>query len=245
MGDAMTGREVDSCLDVGRKETARMVGESHAGGNSVVCFGEVGIGNTTSSSALIAALSGAPAERLCDGGASINRAGSNEALVARKVSILERAMAFHGEKDFGSDPKLALGAVGGAEIAAVVGGMLECSERRIPVLVDGFIVTAAALVASLMDARTTQVMLFATKSTERGQATALELIRRVARDNGYPEPCEPALNMGLRMGEGTGALAALPLVRSACSIMEMATLREVLELDMSKPADASAENSSS
>ena len=60
------------------------------------------------------------------------------------------------------------------------------------------------------------------------------LIRQVAKENGYPEPCEPALNMGLRMGEVTGALAALPLVRTACSVVEMATLGEVLELDMSK-----------
>ena len=67
------------------------------------------------------------------------------------------------------------------------------------------------------------------------------LIRQVAKENGYPEPCEPALNMGLRMGEVTGALAALPLVRTACSVVEMATLGEVLELDMSKPADAGAE----
>ena len=240
-GDAMTSSEVDSLIDAGRRETAKMVDESPTCSNLVVCFGEVGIGNTTSSSALIAALSGVPAEDLCDAGASVNRAGSNEALVAKKVAILERAMAFHKDKDFASDPKLALRAVGGAEIASIVGGMLECSDRSVPVLVDGFIVTAAALVACLVDPTATRAMLFATRSTERGQATALRMIRRIAKENGYPEPREPALNMGLRMGEGTGALAALPLVRTACSVVEMATLSEVLELDMSEPAEAGAD----
>ena len=90
----------------------------------------------------------------------------------------------------------ALTAVGGAEIAAMVGSMLEASERDIPILVDGFIVTTAAMIACQIDPSVTRVLLFATQSTEKGQAIALDIISKIATSNCI---MKPALIMNLRM----------------------------------------------
>jgi nicotinate-nucleotide--dimethylbenzimidazole phosphoribosyltransferase len=126
-------------------------------------------------------------------------------------------------------PLLPLQKFGGAEIAALVGGMLECSDRDVPILVDGFMVTTAVLFACQIDPTVTRLLLFATQSTEKGQAIALMEIDEIARLNNIPALVTPALNMYLRMGEATGALLAIPLVRSACAIVsELATLNELL-----------------
>eukprot|EP00584_Thalassiosira_punctigera_P016050 CAMPEP_0172564388 /NCGR_PEP_ID=MMETSP1067-20121228/104163_1 /TAXON_ID=265564 ORGANISM="Thalassiosira punctigera, Strain Tpunct2005C2" /NCGR_SAMPLE_ID=MMETSP1067 /ASSEMBLY_ACC=CAM_ASM_000444 /LENGTH=398 /DNA_ID=CAMNT_0013355045 /DNA_START=33 /DNA_END=1229 /DNA_ORIENTATION=- len=228
-GRAMTEEEAAGCVSSGRHETGKFVDET---GAKIVLFGEVGIGNTTTSSALVAALTAADAESLCGIGASTTRDGIDESgAVARKASIVEEAMEFHGASGLRDEPLRALTAVGGAEIAAIVGGMLEASERDLPVLVDGFIVTAAAMVACRMEPSVARVLLFATRSTERGQAAALGEIRDVARRAGLPVPARPALDMDLRMGEGTGCLLAMPMARSACAILaELATLNEVLGL---------------
>jgi len=221
----MTSDEVDRCMQIGRAETGAFVDEA---GADVVVFGEVGIGNTTTSSALIAALCGIEdVGSLCGTGASTTRDGIDDDAVGKKVSIIEEAMRYHTFGALRGEPIRALAAVGGAEIAAMVGGMLECSDRDLPILVDGFIVTTAAMIACMMDPQVSRLLLFATRSTERGQAVALGVIR----DIGIPAPAPPALDMGLRMGEATGALLAVPLVRSACAVMsELATLNEVLGL---------------
>ena len=111
--------------------------------------------------------------------------------------------------------------------------MLEASERDIPILVDGFIVTTAAMIACQMDPSVTRVLLFATQSTEKGQAIALDVIGKIASANDIPAPAKPALNMNLRMGEATGCLLAVPMAKSACAIVkDLATLNEVLGLEM-------------
>ena len=227
--DAMTSDEVGRCIQIGRAETGAFVDEA---GADVVVFGEVGIGNTTTSSALIAALCGIEdVGSLCGTGASTTRDGIDDDAVGKKVSIIEEAMRYH--RGVGTscalrgEPIRALAAVGGAEISAMVGGMLECSDRDLPILVDGFIVTTAAMIACMIDPQVSRLLLFATRSTERGQAVALGVIRDIS----IPAPAPPALDMGLRMGEATGALLAVPLVRSACAVMsELATLNEVLGL---------------
>ena len=223
-GHAMSEEEVEQCLMTGRKETSKFINDGN-----VVIFGEVGIGNTTTSSALIAALTGEDVESLCGTGASTTRDGVNDEAISKKIAIIKQALEYHKSSTLKGSPLKALQAVGGAEIAAMVGGMLEASERDVPILVDGFIVTTAALIACLMDASVTRVLLFATQSTEMGQAVALNAISDIAKSNDTPVPVTPALNMNLRMGEATGSLLAMPLVRSACAVVaELATLNEVL-----------------
>jgi nicotinate-nucleotide--dimethylbenzimidazole phosphoribosyltransferase len=131
-------------------------------------------------------------------------------------------------------PYKALKSVGGSEIAAIVGGILEASERNVPVLIDGFICTTAAMIACQINPLATRALLLATESTERGQTIALDEIAKIALDNGLPPLESPALRMKLRMGEGTGALTAVPLLRSACSILSMGTLERVLSLEAEK-----------
>ncbi|KAL7529255.1 hypothetical protein ACHAXR_002873 [Thalassiosira sp. AJA248-18] len=229
-GDAMTEEEVEQCLQAGREETAKYIDEMDA---NIVIFGEVGIGNTTTSSALIAAVTGVDVKALCGTGASTTRDGINEEAIAKKISIIEEAMQYHGMSSMKDAPLTALKAVGGAEIAAIVGGMLEASEREVPILVDGFIVTTSAMIACHIEPSVTRALLFATQSTEKGQIIALSVIDKIATSNDIPAPVTPALNMNLRMGEATGALLAIPLARSACAtVAELATLNEVLGLDM-------------
>jgi len=236
---AMTQEELDRCMLAGRHEVKRIIDEMKAGSSTVLVFGEVGIGNTTASSALIAALTGEPVDILCGGGATTSREGDeSKSIISNKISIIKQAMAHHGALTMPNNPTLALKNVGGTEIAAIVGGILEASERNIAVIVDGFIVTVAAMVACLISPNVSRLLLFATKSTEIGQAIAIDTIRKVASNNSIPRPAEPALNMSLRMGEGTGALMAVPLLRSAAAVLsELATLEEVLSLEMKKKDD--------
>jgi len=228
-GSAMTQEEMELCLQSGRAETGKFIDEI---GCNIVMFGEVGIGNTTTSSALIAALTGVDAEAVRETGASTTRDGINDEVIAKKISIIKEALEYHESSMLEGAPFQALKAVGGAEIAAMVGGMLEASDRDIPILVDGFIVTTAAMIACQIDSLVSRVLLFATQSTEKGQAIALETISIIATSTGIPAPVKPALAMDLRMGEASGCLLAMPLVRSACAIVtELATLNEVLGLE--------------
>jgi pyruvate/2-oxoglutarate dehydrogenase complex dihydrolipoamide acyltransferase (E2) component len=119
----------------------------------------------------------------------------------------------------------ALAKLGGAEIAARGGAILEASERDVPVLVDGFVVTAAALVAAAISPAACRVMFFASKSgDETGQGAAMAKVRAIARENGIDIQEGPALSMGLRMGEGSGAMPAEVLNR-------MGTIKELLSSD--------------
>ena len=225
--DAMTEVECERCISTGREETAKFIDEIKA---DVVIFGEVGIGNTTSASALLAALTGTKdLKSLCGVGASTTRDGINDVAVANKVKIIEEAMRCHEKTQFLGKPLLALHKVGGAEIAALVGGMLECSDKDMPILVDGFMVTTSAMIACQMDPTVTRLLIFATQSTEKGQTVALNEMGGIARLKNIPPPVMPALNMQLRMGEATGALLAIPLVKSACAVVsDLATFNEVL-----------------
>lgn len=229
IGSAMSDIEVAKCILTGRRETRQYINEMKS---DIVIFGEVGIGNTTTSSALIAALCGIDVKSLCGTGASITRDGIDDDVVNKKITIIEEAMAYHNAATMlKGAPLPTLAAVGGAEIAAIVGGILEATDRDIPILVDGFIVTTAAMIACQIDPDVTRNLLFATQSTEQGQTIALNIINDIAKAKNDPAPAQPALNMNLRMGEGTGALMAVPLLRSACAVLaELATLNEVLSL---------------
>lgn len=243
--DAMTREQVLNCITAGRVQV------SSSPSADIIVLGEIGIGNTTTSSALIAYLTNnfknvSDLQKVCGGGATVIRNGTNEKTITKKASILKKAFerqlsssSKKEETDTREQALMALTQYGGCEIAALVGAMLECSDQNKAVLVDGFIVSTAALVASFMDPQVIRVFFFATQSTEPGQQLVLETIAQIAKDNSIftspssgfilPPPC---LNMNLRLGEGSGGLLAVPILKSAIAILlELATLGHVLSLE--------------
>lgn len=220
---ALTMEETDQCIASGRKSLIDMVEKKQC---AVVALGEVGIGNTTAASAVIAALTGEAPETVCGGGAFASR-DANEEAIKKKTDIVRRALLHH--KGTLRESAMVLSRVGGAEIAALVGAMLEASDRSIPLLIDGFIVTAAALVAVGIQPSVCKILFLCTKSAEKGQLAAVKKIQEIARNSNLPAPADPVLSMGLRMGEGTGALLAAPILQSAASMVtNMATIQEIL-----------------
>lgn len=220
---AMTMEEVDLCLAMGKEAIAEAAKTSNC---QVVALGEVGIGNTTTASTLIAALTGKPVKELCGGGAFATHTADADK-IKRKIEIVEKALKKH--KGSMGEAISVLSKVGGAEVAALVGAMIEASNRNIAVLVDGFIVTAAALVAVRMKPSVCNALFFTTKSAEKGQVAAIEQIQNIAKDNNFPVPASPALSMGLRMGECTGALLAVPILQSSATMINnMATIQDIL-----------------
>ena len=221
---AMTAEECARCIKIGRSSLAEAV-EKHS--VNVVALGEVGIGNTTSSSALIAALTGQSVEAVCGGGAFAART-INEDAVTKKIDIVTRALNKYSR--ISMPAAVALANLGGAEIAALVGALLEAADRNVAVLVDGFIATAAALVAVSMSPNVCHVLFLTSNSAEKGQRAAIDKIQAIASENNIsPIPASPVLSMNLRMGEGTAALLSVPILQSAAAIMqEMATIQDIL-----------------
>jgi nicotinate-nucleotide--dimethylbenzimidazole phosphoribosyltransferase len=172
----------------------------------VVAVGEMGIGNSTVAAALTAALLGVNAAATVGSGTGLDEAG-----LARKVAVVERALSANDVE--GSDPVETLAALGGFELAFLCGLMLGCAANRIVVLLDGFITGAAALVAVRLVPAAADAMVAAHISPEPGHRLVLEALRLT-----------PLLDLGLRLGEGSGAALALPLVDAALAILdEMAT----------------------
>eukprot|EP00536_Pseudo-nitzschia_multiseries_P002169 jgi/Psemu1/182826/e_gw1.28.183.1 len=220
---AMTMEEVDRCLNIGKETIAQAVEKEKC---KVVALGEVGIGNTTTASTLIAALTGKPVEDLCGGGAYASHTADSDK-IKKKVDIVKRALKKH--KGSLKESISILAKVGGSEIVALVGAMLEASDRNVAVLVDGFIVTAAALAAVRMKPSVCNALFLTTKSVEKGQQAAIEHIQAIAKEHNLPLPASPPLSMGLRMGEGTGALLAVPILQSSATmITNMATIQDIL-----------------
>jgi nicotinate-nucleotide--dimethylbenzimidazole phosphoribosyltransferase len=177
-------------------------------GVEIVGLGEMGIGNTTAASALTAALLPSDPSLVCGPGTGLDEEG-----LARKVEAVRRGLEANGLPRAGTDPLDVLAAVGGLEIAFLVGVILGASARRVVVLLDGFITGAAALIAAGLAPGCVGTMIAATRSTEPGHAVVLEALG-----------LEPLLDLRLRLGEGTGAALALPLVRAAVAILtDMAT----------------------
>jgi nicotinate-nucleotide--dimethylbenzimidazole phosphoribosyltransferase len=197
-GPAMTDDEAERALGAGRE----LAGELTA--YDVVGVGEMGIGNTTSASALTASLLGVDPAEVCGAGTGLDEEG-----IARKIEVVRHAL----DVNAGRDP---LAALGGFEIAFLTGLALGCAERRIVVLLDGFITGAAALAAARIEPRSVDAMIAAHRSPEPGHAFVLEALG-----------LEPLLDLGLRLGEGSGAALALPLLRAAIAILdEMATFAD-------------------
>lgn len=223
-GAAMSSEELERCIRIGRETAAHTIVKSQA---KVVILGEVGIGNTTAASAIIAQLCGVKIETVCGGGATMTRSIDKKA-VAKKVAIVDLALRLHREHIESASDVLAR--LGGAEIAAMVGALLEASEREVAVLLDGFIVSAAALAAATLSPNCCRIMLFASKSAEPGHSVAIERVQRIAADHGVLAPHPPALGMSLRLGEGSAALLALPILKAATTVLaEMGTIQNILE----------------
>jgi nicotinate-nucleotide--dimethylbenzimidazole phosphoribosyltransferase len=199
---AMTRGEARSAMAAGAEVAARAVRE----GSRLLAVGEVGIGNTTASAALVCALArAAPADVVGVG------TGVGPEVHARKVRVVEEALRLHAVDV--RDPLGVVAALGGLELAAMAGFLLTAARLATPVVLDGFVATAAALVAKAFDAGVADYLLASHASAERGAAIASAALGQ-----------QPLLDLGLRLGEGTGALLALDLVRTAVDAqLSMAT----------------------
>ncbi|MGW7228057.1 nicotinate-nucleotide--dimethylbenzimidazole phosphoribosyltransferase [Streptomyces cyaneofuscatus] len=201
-GPALTREEVLAAIEVGI-ETAR---DLVAAGNKALLTGEMGIANTTASAALICVYTGADASEVTGRGTGIN-----DEMHARKVDVVRRALDLH--QPDASDPIGVLAAVGGLEHAAMAGFLLGGASLRTPVILDGVSAGAAALVARAIAPEALAACIAGHRSAEPGHVAALNKLG-----------LRPLVDLDLRLGEGTGALLALPIVQSAARAMhEVAT----------------------
>jgi nicotinate-nucleotide--dimethylbenzimidazole phosphoribosyltransferase len=224
-GPAMTAAQCETAMARG----ARIVADIHARGCNVIGFGEMGIGNTASASLITHFLAGIPLGDCVGRGTGLDDAG-----VSRKLTLLKGAAdLYRGDyaphKKHAGPPQVFLGPPGGErreaafsggalsvlahfggfEIAMLTGGMLAATERKMLLLIDGFIVTSALLVAATLYPVTLQYCVFSHRSQERGHRLQLEHLGT-----------RPLLDMDLRLGEGTGAALAWPLVRAAATFLD-------------------------
>ena len=219
---AMTGDEALAALDAGARLAAELVGE----GADLLVTGDMGIGNTTPSAAIVAALTGRAAREVTGRGTGIS-----DEVFELKVGVIERALLRaeaaaaagaaagaaaatpSGITAAGTTPLAVLAELGGLEIAALAGYVVGGAAARLPVVVDGVIALAACLVAAALAPDVVGYLVAGHRSTEPGATAALESLR-----------IEPLLDLGLRLGEGTGACLAVPLVRGAARLLsEMAS----------------------
>ena len=204
-GPAMSEQEVLAALGVG----ARVARDAIADGAEILGTGEMGIGNTTPSAALFASFLNLPASEITGRGTGI----SDEAL-AHKIQVVEKALAVNKERCL--DPLSTLAALGGLEIAAICGMILEAARSKVAVVVDGFISSAAALTAMEMNPHVLDYCFFSHMSAEQGHRLFFE-----------KTGITPILHLGLRLGEGTGAALAMNLIDAGIKILtQMATFGE-------------------
>ncbi|MEJ7854907.1 nicotinate-nucleotide--dimethylbenzimidazole phosphoribosyltransferase [Acinetobacter baumannii] len=203
---AMNLDECRAALELGGKS----VDTAKANGADIYIAGEMGIGNTCSASALACLLLNDTAEQLTGVGTGI---GADQ--LRHKIEVIEKAIELH-HKHVTGDAFKTLCAVGGLEIAAIVGAYIRCAQVGLPIIVDGFISSVAALCAVRMNPRVRDWMLFGHQSAEYGHQRILQELN-----------AEPILKMNLRLGEGSGAGAALALVKMACALHnQMATFAQ-------------------
>ncbi|HYP54912.1 MAG TPA: nicotinate-nucleotide--dimethylbenzimidazole phosphoribosyltransferase [Solirubrobacterales bacterium] len=212
-GPAMSEEEMRRAVAVGIELADDLVGD----GIGIVALGEMGIGNTTSASALTAALTRANPDSVCGMGTGLDEAG-----VERKRAAVWRALEANNVS--ARDPLGAVAGVGGLEIAALVGLVLGCAANRVPVVVDGFITAAAALAAVCVQERCVDALIASHLSPEPGHRLLLDVLGQ-----------EPLLDLGMRLGEGSGAALALPIVLSAAGL-----LREMASFERAGVTDAGA-----
>lgn len=204
-GPAMTAEQCQTCLDTG----AALVDDCVAEGCQVLAIGEMGVGNTSPSSLLMSELGALPLTECVGAGAGLNSIG-----IRHKLDILQEAQKrFHHYMELQhltteEIPIQLIAYCCGFEMVAAIGAMLRAAEQRLVVMVDGFIMTACMLAASKLNATVLDYAIFGHCGDEGGHKKLLQLLH-----------ARPLLQLGLRLGEGTGALCAFPLVDSAARMM--------------------------
>jgi nicotinate-nucleotide--dimethylbenzimidazole phosphoribosyltransferase len=195
---ALEPTELTFAFECGKRAVLR----ASAGEPDLLILGEMGIGNTTTSAAIAASLLGVSAEEMAGSGTGVDAAGR-----ARKARAIDAALARHGLTGPGVSAERILCAVGGLEIAAICGAIIAAAQRRIPILTDGFIVSVAALAAMRLNRSCHSFLLPSHQSAEQGHRLVLRALN-----------IDPLVSLDLRLGEGSGAAIALPLVRLACAL---------------------------
>ena len=205
VGPAMSPQQAVQCLETGIQAAQEQID----GGVSLLAGGDMGIGNTTPASAITAAVTGAPPAAVTGRGT-----GLDDAALARKAAVVQRALAVNCPDP--ADGVDTLAKVGGFEIGVLAGVMLAAAAGPRPLVVDGFIAGAAALIAGVIAPAARPRFIAAHQSAEPGHRLALEWLGLT-----------PLLDLGLRLGEGTGAALAMPLIEAAARCLsEMATFAE-------------------
>ncbi len=207
---AMSPAEAEAALRAGMNAARRAISE----GATLLAAGDMGIGNTTAAAALTAALLGLPGADVTGRGT-----GVDEAVYARKVAVVERALA-RAAGELGdlekADPLDVAAQLGGLEIVAAAGVFIAGAEAGLPLVSDGFPVTAGALLATRLEPNLKDYLFAGHRSLEPGHARQLEAL-----------DLSPILDMGLRLGEGSGAVLAFPILRAAAAVLGgMATFAE-------------------
>ena len=202
---AMTRKEAVTCIERG----AAIAREVARDGVRMLGTGDMGIGNTTPSTAIAAVVSGISPAEIVGRGTGIDDEG-----LARKAQVIEDSIALsHPSK---SDPVGLLAGVGGFEIGGIAGLVLGAAESRIPVVIDGVISTAGAMVAWLLEPKVVDYLFAAHRSVEKAQSAMLDLLG-----------LEPILSLGMRLGEGTGCALAMPIIEAGAKVIrQMATFEE-------------------
>lgn len=193
---AMSAAQLALALDAGRAAVMR----ARQAGAEIFIGGEMGIGNSTSATALICALLGTDPEEVCGPGTGLDAAG-----VAHKASVVRRALAFHRPALTG--PREALRRLGGFEVAALAGSYIACAQWGLPAIADGFIAGSAALCAERLCPGVRSWLFFSHASTEPGHRAILSALEGQA-----------ILDLQMRLGEASGAAVALPILRLACAL---------------------------
>ena len=204
LAPAMSLEQAGQAIDLGALVASRV----YEAGCNIIGFGEMGIGNTSSASALMSVALDLPVERCVGKGTGLDDRGVNG-----KIDVLRQALQTNGRPD---SPLGIMAAYGGFEIAQMAGAMLQAAEHSMTILVDGFICSAAFLMAQKMNALVGDYAVFSHCSGEKGHQLMLEALE-----------ADPLLDLNMRLGEGTGAAVAFPLIRSAVAFLnEMASFEE-------------------
>ncbi len=201
---AMSSAQLKSALLKG-SDIVKIIQEK---GSNLICFGEMGISNTSSAALIMSSILDIPIA-VCAGKGT----GQNNEGMLKKISALENVQKLHGKLD---RPEVILATYGGFEIAMICGAMLEAASRKMIILVDGFIVTSALLVAQSINKNILDYCLYAHSSNEQGHEKMLDFLK-----------AKPILNLGMRLGEGTGAALALPIIQASVNFLnQMASFEE-------------------
>ena len=204
-GPAMTKEQALQCIERGAAIARALAAE----GVRMLGTGDMGIGNTTPSTAIAALATGLPVAGLTGRGTGIDDAG-----LAHKIQVIVESIAARNPDP--KDPIDILSKVGGFEIGGIAGLVLGAAERRIPLVIDGVISTAGAMIAWLIEPRLTEYVFAAHRSVEQAQAA---MLARMGLD--------PILDLGMRLGEGTGCALAMPIIEAGAKVIkEMATFAE-------------------